>query len=143
MPSAKSKKTRSDGQTKTTEGNLCMRFRRQGVVGLSAKPEQECDKQEDGRNLGHGEHKLDGAAWFHAKIINGREQEDGCNCQRTNACFCDGKEVSHIASQDHSNGGNDSGVHAPEHGPSPEKAKRGRKNLFQKDVNAASLRIKD
>ncbi len=107
------------------------------VRELRSEHESGEDDREDRQQLAGRERRLEAAAESDAEVIDGRENQDGGN--RRPALFPrrERHEVGEIAREDHGNGRDDPGVHAPEHRPGPEKPDRRRERFGEEHVDAA------
>ncbi len=103
-----------------------------------AQPESGDDDRRDGQDLADGEPRLHRAAERHAEIVHGREQQHGADCHGFEPRVAERHEVGDVAGEHHRDGGDDPGVHAPEHRPAPQETERGRIRLAQEHVNTAA-----
>ncbi len=111
---------------------------RRGGSRRRAAPQQPGRHQRrDGEELGRREQILHPAAVPHTEVVDRREHDDQRHGGEPQAELAHRHEVRRVAGEDHRDGGDDPGVHAPEHRPAPEKAGGGRPGLLQEHIDAA------
>ena len=105
-----------------------------------AQPESGDDDYRDGQNLADGERCLHGTPERHADVVDRREQQHGTDRHGFESRVAERHEVGDVAGEHHRDRGDDPGVHAPEHRPTPQEPQRGRIRLTQEHVDAAAQR---
>ena len=81
------------------------------------------------------------AAGPHADVVDRREHDDAGDGDEADAEIAQRHDRRRVAAEHHRDGGDDAGVHAPEHRPAPEEPGGRRKHLAEEDVDAAGARV--
>src|SRR5262249_50088587 len=122
VPAAERKQTCAYCQRKISHRDALQRRSRRCRTSWCPQNEDQNQKRSDGCDLGNSEDRLQPTAWFYSEIVDYGKQQDNRDRDKTSSIFTKWHKVSDISRADDRDGGNDSGVHAPEHGPTPKEA---------------------